>query len=342
MSELPPRPPRRKRYRGKNPRAFDEKYKELAPHLHPEVVAKVRASGKTPAGTHVPILAAECLAALQLEPGMIGIDATLGYGGHALLFLKAIAPGGILYGMDCDPIEQPKTTQRIAAAGYGSDVFRPVHRNYAGIAQLLRAENLPAVDFVFADLGCSSMQLDNPQRGFSFKNRGPLDMRMNPHHGQSAQKWLENIRAEKLARLLAIYGDLDQPEDLASALAGRHFPDTLAFADAIRAASAHETASNIEHTVRMVFQTVRIAVNDEFSALDGFLRTIAASLGQGSRVAMLTFHSGEDRRVKHAFRDGLRLGHYRAISETVITASSEERHLNPRSTSAKLRWAEKA
>jgi 16S rRNA (cytosine1402-N4)-methyltransferase len=341
MSDEPPRPPRRKRYSGRNPRRFEEKYKEHDPARYAETVAKVIASGKTPAGSHVPILVDECMAALQLVPGMIGLDCTLGYGGHAARILEIITPGGKLIGLDQDPIELPKTSRRLRDAGYGEDAFEAVRSNYAGIAKVLDSRDIPAVDFIFADLGCSSMQFDDPSRGFSFKHAGPLDMRMNPERGLSAAEWLARVSPDKLATALMENAEEPRAESLAAELAGKHFPNTVALAAAIRAA-VRADEDETELTVRRVFQAVRIAVNEEFSALDAFLRAVPGCLKSGGRTAILTFHSGEDRRVKKSFQAALRDGVFSETSDGVITASPEERRLNPRSAPAKLRWAIRA
>lgn len=338
-----PRPPRRKRYTGKNPRRFDEKYKELNPDRYADTVGKVLESGKTPAGMHVPILVAESMEALRLGPGMVGVDATLGHGGHARAMLGRIAPGGRLIGLDVDPIEQPKAEARLRRLGYGEESFVAVRSNYAGIRKVLDARGIPAVDFVFADLGCSSMQFDDPSRGFSYKTPGPLDMRMNPERGISAREWLARTSRAKLAELLRANADEPRAEELAGALAGGDFGDTRALAAAIRAVPAlagldHE---RVELAVRRVFQAVRIAVNEEFTALDTFLRVLPACLKPGGRVAVLSFHSGEDRRVKQAFRQGERDGDYAEVSDGVTVAGPDERRANPRSAPAKLRWAVK-
>ena len=339
MSDTEDRPKRRTRYTGRNPRSFGEKYKELDPAKHPETVAKVLASGKTPAGSHVPVLVEECLAALDLRAGDIGVDATLGYGGHAVRILEKIRPGGKLLGLDVDPVEQPKTEARLRALGFDDSAFESVRSNYAGLAKVLGARGLDGVDFVMADLGCSSMQLDDPARGFSFKVAGPLDMRMNPGRGVSAAEWLAKVHPDRLALALHEYSDEPQAVDLAAALAGREFPNTLALADAVRKAVTRLEADAVELAVRRVFQAVRIAVNEEFTALDAFLRAMPECLKPGGRAVILTFHSGEDRRVKKAFQAGLRSGAYARLSEGVITAGPEERRLNPRSAPAKLRWA---
>ena len=342
MSEETPRPPRRKRYSGKNPRRFEDKYKEHNPDRYGETVAKVIASGKTPAGTHIPIMVAECLEALALEPGMIGVDATLGYGGHAMRILEKISPNGKLIGLDIDPLELPKTEERIRAAGYNGDQFEAVKSNYAGIAKALTSRGISEVDFVFADLGCSSMQLDDPSRGFSFKTGGPLDMRMNPSRGLSAADWLEKVSAEKLEIALHVNSDEPRAESIAKALAGGKFASTAAFARAIRESVRISDEEEIDLTVRRVFQAVRIAVNEEFVALDAFLRTLPNCLKSGGRAAILTFHSGEDRRVKQAMKVGIRDGVFSEMSDAVIMASAEERRMNPRSSSAKLRWVVKS
>lgn len=341
MSDETPRPPRRKRYPGRNPRRFEDKYKEHDPARHAETVAKVLASGKTPAGSHVPILVDECLAALRLEPGMTGVDCTLGFGGHAMEILRRISPGGKLLGLDQDPIELPKAGTRLREAGFGADYFEAVRSNYAGITKVLAERGIAGVDFVFADLGCSSMQFDDPARGFSFKHSGPLDMRMNPNRGLSAADWLARVSADDLTEVLRDHSDEPRAESIAAALAGKKFRTTVELADAVRAAVNADEETK-DGTIRRVFQAVRIAVNEEFTALDMFLRVLPSCLKPGGRVAVLTFHSGEDRRVKKAFQAGQRDGLFSAISEAVITAGPEERRMNPRSSPAKLRWAERA
>jgi 16S rRNA (cytosine1402-N4)-methyltransferase len=338
MDEQTPRPPRRKRYSGKNPRRFEDKYKEHDPARFTETVAKVIASGKTPAGSHLPIMVEECLEALALRPGMTGVDCTLGYGGHALRILERITPGGKLIGLDQDPIELPKTQQRLRQAGFDEDAFEVMRSNYAGIAKVLGGRT---VDFIFADLGCSSMQFDDPSRGFTFKHAGPLDMRMNPNRGISAAEWLARVSTEKLELALHDHSDEPRAESLAAALAGKTFRDTLEFAAAIRSA-VHADADETELTVRRVFQAVRIAVNEEFVALDAFLRVLPHCLKSGGRAVILTFHSGEDRRVKKAFQAGLADGSFSETSDGVITAGPDERRMNPRSAPAKLRWAVRA
>lgn len=341
MNDEPPRPPRRKRYSGKNPRRFEDKYKEHDPARYGETVAKVIASGKTPAGSHLPILVEECLEALGVRPGMTGVDCTLGYGGHATRILEALMPGGKLIGLDQDPIELTKTEHRLRQAGYGADRFEAVRSNFAGLAKVLAARGSASVDFIFADLGCSSMQFDDPTRGFSFKSPGLLDMRMNPTRGISAAAWLAKVSAQKLAAAFQDHADEPRAESLAAALAGKPFRTTLELATAVRQA-VRADEEELDLTVRRVFQAIRIAVNEEFVALDALLRHLPACLNSGGRAAILSFHSGEDRRVKKSLQTGLRDGVFSEISHGVIISSPEERRSNPRSAPAKLRWAVKA
>ncbi len=333
---------RRPRYAGRNPRRFEEKYKEHNPGRYADTVARVIASGKTPAGTHRPIMVAEILGVLSPQPGEIAADCTLGYGGHAQAILTRLQPGGKLLGLDADPIELPKTEARMRALGYGAEVFSAHRSNFAGLLQVLAAQELAGVHLVLADLGASSMQLDDPSRGFSVKHQGPLDMRMNPQRGQSASAFLEKVKPGTLAELLAANADEPNASALAPALAGKVFATTGELARAIRDALPHLKKEGADLTVRRVFQALRIAVNDEFSALETFLRNLPAVLKPGGRAAILTFHSGEDRRVKKALAACLREGAYSEISFEVIRPSPEEVRSNPRSAPAKLRWARRA
>lgn len=345
--EIPSPPPvhkRRQRYSGKNPRRFEDKYKELQPERYADTVAKVRASGKTPAGQHIPILLPEIMEALAPQPGERALDCTLGYGGHAEALLRAVQPDGCLMGLDQDAIEIEKTGARLQALGFPESTLRVVRINFAGLRKALNeAAWSDGVDVILADLGVSSMQIDNPARGFSFKADGPLDMRMNPLRGVPAREVLRKISVPKLAALLEENADETNALPLAEALAGQDFSRTTTLAAAVRRAlPKHEDEEEISATTRRVFQALRIAVNDEFGALDSFLRELPTALRPGGRVAVLTFHSGEDRRVKRAFLAGSRDGTFSAISDEVQRPSAEEVRLNTRATSAKLRWAVRA
>ena len=348
MSEQPvPDPPpaphkRRPRYSGRNPRRFEDKYKERDPQRYRETVAKVLAAGKTPAGMHRPIMVAEILAALDPRPGQVAVDCTLGYGGHAQEILARLQPAGRLLGLDADPIELPKTEGRLRALGFGPETFTAHRSNFAGLAQVLAQSEVTGADLILADLGVSSMQIDDPTRGFSVKLAGPLDMRMNPHRSQTAAVLLEKISAAALTTLLAENSDEPNAGTLAPALAGKHFATTTALAAAVRTALPRLNKDASDLTIRRVFQALRIAVNDEFSALETLLRNLPACLNPGGRVAVLTFHSGEDRRVKKFFEVGLRDGLYADIAHEVMRPTHEERNSNPRSAPAKLRWARRA
>ncbi len=338
MSEPSPHR-RRPRYSGKYPRRFEEKYKELDPAKHPDTVAKVLSSGKTPAGSHVPIMVGEILAALNPQPGELAVDCTLGHGGHTRELLHKILPGGRLIGLDADPIELPRTESRLRGEGFGEDCLVTRKSNFAGIQAALASIGADGADMILADLGVSSMQLDNPARGFTSKHAGPLDMRMNPAKGIPASKWLERVTPAELAEILRENSDEPHAQILAPQLAAKSFSSTLELAQAIRAALSSRPEEELKKSVARVFQAIRIEVNEEFAALDALLRSLPFSLRLGGRVAILTFHSGEDRRVKKAFQAGHREGIYSEIARDVIRASAAECRANPRATSAKLRWA---
>jgi 16S rRNA (cytosine1402-N4)-methyltransferase len=340
-SSTPPPHQRRPRYSGKHPRRFEEKYKEHAPQRYEETVAKVVAAGKTPAGTHRPIMVSEILGILSPKPGQVVVDCTLGYGGHAQEILPFLQPGGRLLGLDADPIELPKAEARLRTQGFGPEIFSAYRSNFAGLPQVLAGAAIGA-DMILADLGVSSMQIDDPARGFSVKHNGPLDMRINPERGQPASNFLQRIEADALASLLVENSDEPHAAALASALAGKAFITTSSLAAAIRAALPRSKKDDSDLSVRRVFQALRIAVNDEFSALDMFLRNLPSCLNPDGHVAILTFHSGEDRRVKKSFEAGLLDGSYSAIAREVIRPTAAERNSNPRSASAKLRWARRA
>jgi 16S rRNA (cytosine1402-N4)-methyltransferase len=270
----------------------------------------------------------------------------LGYGGHAQELLTAIQPGGRLLGLDVDPIELPKTELRLRTLGFPSDSVVVRRTNFAGLSSIVAAEAPGGADVILADLGVSSMQLDDPLRGFTFKTDAPLDMRMNPNHGQSAAQLLSKLDASKLARLLDENADEPRAVRVARAIldaqAREPIETTRALADVIRSSITRIPGCSIDDasaTSRRVFQSLRIAVNDEFGALDALLKQLPACLKSGGRVAILTFHSGEDRRVKQAFKAGMSSGIYAAATDFMLRPTPEEQHANPRSASAKLRFA---
>ncbi len=341
------RPKRRVRYAGRYPRRFEEKYKEHNPEKYPETLEKVLASGKTPAGMHRSVMLQEILDVLSPQPGEIGIDCTLGFGGHATELWKRVQPDGKLFAFDVDPIELPKTEARLRAQLQPGDSLVITHANFAGLRKTLHRHNLEGVDFILADLGVSSMQLDDPSRGFSFKKDGPLDLRMNPRKGQSAADWLASASPARLAKALQEHADEPRAEWLAeylvAATKARPIRSTYHLARVVEEAlnkSEHKPGPEERKAVlQRLFQALRIAVNEEFSALEMLLREAVGCLNPGGRLAILTFHSGEDRRVKQAFEHGWRNGMYTTICQEVVRPSAEERHANPRASCAKLRWA---
>jgi 16S rRNA (cytosine1402-N4)-methyltransferase len=344
----PPSPPhkRRTRYTGTHPRRFEERYKEHDAERYPDIVPHVLAKGRTPAGQHVPILVEEVLGVLAPAAGERAVDCTLGYGGHAHRILERLHPGGTLMGMDADPLELPRTEARLRKLGHDERTFLARRSNFAGLLSVLAGAGwTDGADVLLADLGVSSMQLDDPARGFTFAADGPLDMRMNPSRGLSAAQWLERQDQARLTEVLAENADEPHAERIAEALtsARGRVATTRELAELVRHALARSASEDeAERSVRRVFQALRIEVNDEFAALDVLLRSLPLALRAGGRVAILSFHSGEDRRVKQAFRAGKRAGVYAAIAPDVIRASAQERHENPRSGPAKLRWARRA
>jgi 16S rRNA (cytosine1402-N4)-methyltransferase len=346
-----PESPRRRRlrYAGTNPRRYDQKYKELDPGLDPGTIRKVIASGKTPAGQHRPILVENLLHHLSPQPGDRGADVTFGYGGHSEALLSKLGQGGRLLALDVDAVQLPRTEARLRALGYGDDSLIVRRCNYAGLAKVLPEIGWEeGVDFLIADLGLSSMQIDNPARGFSYKHDGPLDMRMNPERGVSARVWLARCQSsEKLARVLMEGSDEPNAERIADAILSAKEHATIATTQRLRgvieaALPEHFKDDERRSTVARVFQAIRVFINDEFGALEAFLRHLPSCLKHGGRVAILTFHSGEDRRVKHHFRDGHRSALYSEISPDVIRPTPREIGENSRAAPAKMRWAIRA
>jgi len=341
----PVRPPRRPRYAGTHPRRFRDKYKELDPDRYATEVERIAATGKTPAGSHRPIMVAEVLACLRPAPGEIAVDCTLGGGGHAAAILDRLQPGGRLIGLDVDPVELPKTEARLRARGFTDDVFLARQSNFAGIDRVLGELGVAGADIVLADLGVSSMQLDNPARGFTYKEPGPLDLRMNQTRGEPAHAMIGRLQESELSRILTEHADEPHAELIAGLLKRKPVTSTQALDRLVRTgvAAAHPRVGkpDLKLSVRRTLQALRIAVNDEFRALDALVRALPLVLRPGGRVAIITFHSGEDRRVKKAFQAGLRAGVYGSIATEVIRASMAETRANRRASSAKLRWAVK-
>ena len=341
---------RRKRYKGTHPKHFDEKYKEHNPEKYGDTILKVKAKGSTPAGMHISIMVDEILDFLDIKPGQQGLDATLGYGGHTRRMLECLNGEGHIYGLDVDPIESEKTKKRLYQAGYGEDILSVRLMNFADVEEL--AKEVGGFDFVLADLGVSSMQIDNPKRGFSYKADGPLDLRLNPQTGISAAERLRNLSQEEMVDIFEENADEPYAKEIARAIMeeyrkGNTIDTTKQLANLIEQAVAlrvpkADRKETVKKSCARVFQALRIDVNSEFEVLDRFMDALPKILNPGGKVAVLTFHSGEDRLVKRAFKWYKQMGEYREISKDVIRPTREECMENPRAHSTKMRWAVKA
>ena len=340
---------RRVRYKGKYPRNYKEKYKELNPEKYQDTIEKVIRKGSTPAGMHISIMVREIIDFLQIKPGQTGFDATLGYGGHTKAMLECLKGQGHMYATDVDPIESAKTKKRLADAGFGEDVLTIRLQNFCTIDEI--AKEAGGFDFVLADLGVSSMQIDNPDRGFSFKVDGPLDLRLNPEKGISAAERLAQIEEGELAGMLWENSDEPYAEELAHAVVnerkhGKPIDTTTRLREVIEETLSFlpekEKKDTVKKTCQRTFQALRIDVNNEFEVLYEFMEKLPGALKPGGRAAILTFHSGEDKLVKKALKQGYKEGIYSEIANDVVRPSAEECAQNGRARSTKMRWAVRA
>ena len=340
---------RRAHYSGKYPRKFEEKYKELNPDKYADTVAHVMEKGSTPAGMHISIMVDEILDVLDIKPGEHGLDATLGYGGHTRRMLEKLNGDGFVVGLDVDPIESEKTVRRLRDAGFDEDCFKFRLTNFRNIDEV--SKELGKFDFVLADLGVSSMQIDDPSRGFSYKIDGPLDLRMNPSAGVSAAERLHEITQEEFEGMLVENSDEPYAAEIAEKVffrmkQGQAMDTTTELKEAIEAALVrlpkNEREEAVKKSCQRTFQALRIDVNSEFEVLYDFLDKLPDILNPGARVAILTFHSGEDRLVKKSFKELKKAGIYSDIAEDVIRPGAEECRRNPRARSTKMRWAIRA
>lgn len=340
---------RRPRYKGKYPKRFEEKYKELQPEKYQDTIEHVISKGNTPAGMHISIMVNEILDFLKIQPGEIGFDATLGYGGHTKAMLQQLQGQGHIYATDVDPVESAKTKKRLADQGFGEEILTIRLQNFCTIDEI--AKEVGGFDFILADLGVSSMQIDNPERGFSFKTEGPLDLRLNQQSGISAAERLDTISRDELAGML--YENSDEPycEELAKAITdeirkGNRIDTTTKLRQVIEKTldflPEKEKKDTIKKTCQRVFQALRIDVNHEFEVLYEFMEKLSGALKPGGRVAILTFHSGEDKLVKRALKEGFRDGIYSEYAKDVVRPSAQECAQNARAHSTKMRWAVKA
>ena len=337
---------RRVRYKGKYPKKFEEKYKELQPEKYQDTIEHVIRKGNTPAGMHISIMVKEILDFLQIVPGEQGFDATLGYGGHTRAMLECLRGQGHIWATDVDPEESAKTKKRLEDLGFGEDLLTVRLQNFCTIDEI--AKEVGGFDFILADLGVSSMQIDNPERGFSFKVDGPLDLRLNQEAGISAAERLDTISRDELAGML--YENSDEPycEELAKAITDEirkgHRVDTTTklrriIEDTLDFLPEKDKKETIKKTCQRTFQALRIDVNREFEVLYEFMEKLPGALKPGGRVAILTFHSGEDKLVKRALKEGYRAGIYSEYAKDVVRPSAQECAQNGRARSTKMRWA---
>lgn len=340
---------RRVHYSGKYPKKFEEKYKELNPEKYKDTIEHVISKGNTPAGMHISIMVKEIIYFLDIKPGQTGFDATLGYGGHTRAMLEKLEGQGHMFATDVDPIESEKTKKRLAEAGFGEDILTIKLQNFCTIDEI--AKEVGGFDFILADLGVSSMQIDNPERGFSFKVDGPLDLRLNPNAGISAAERLDNISREELSGML--YENSDEPycEELAKAITdeirkGNRIDTTTKLRQIIEQTldflPEKDKKDIIKKTCQRTFQALRIDVNHEFEVLYEFMEKLPGALKPGGRAVILTFHSGEDKLVKKALKAGYKAGIYSDYSKDVIRPSAQECAQNGRARSTKMRWAVRA
>lgn len=299
----------------------------------------------TPAGEHRPVLLDEVLRILAPRPGQLVVDCTLGFGGHAAELLQRIGPNGLLIGLDLDREHLPRVEEKLQAIGHPFELH---HANFASVDRVLGERR---ADLLLADLGMSSMQVDDPQRGFSYAREGTLDMRMDRSRGKTLADFLAQIDEADLARCLAEYGDEPEATRVARAIVAareqRKIETTKELARIIQEATGQTGAWRLHprpgkwtsHPAARSFQALRIALNRELANLTQLLRVLPDCLKPGGRAAIISFHSGEDRIVKKAFQEAVRAGRLQSAADDCVRASPEERITNPRSRSAKLRWA---
>lgn len=341
---------RRVRYSGTHPRRFEEKYKELNPEKYSRDIEHIISRGATPAGMHISIMVSEILEFLDIKPGQTGLDATLGYGGHTRAMLEKLRGSGRIYALDVDPIESEKTKKRLSDLGFGEDILTVKLQNFRDIDKVA-ADAGKKFDFVLADLGVSSMQIDNPERGFSYKIDGPLDLRMNPQKGKSGAERLQELTYAEIVGMLTENSDEPYAEQIARTIMryrnkGVYISTTTQLRECITEALSflpkNEQKETIKKSCQRVFQAIRIDVNSEFEVLYEFLEKLPDVLAPGGRAAILTFHSGEDRLVKRSFKELHRAGVYSDVARDVIRPTPEECVKNRRARSTKMRWAVRA
>jgi 16S rRNA (cytosine1402-N4)-methyltransferase len=292
---------------------------------------------------HLPVLLNPILAALAPKPGQTIVDCTVGLGGHSAALLDAITPGGKLIGIDFDPANLAIARAKLEAT---CGTFELFHNNFAALPTVLAQAGVEQVDAILADLGVASPQIDDPTRGFSYRQPGPLDMSMDSSRGQPASALINRMSEREIAAALLELGDETDAPQIARLIVERRkvkpietTQELTAIVCGARDFTLKRAAGAKLHPAARTFQALRILVNRELANLDRLLAVIPQCLKAGGVAAIISFHSGEDRRVKAAFRAGLDAGIYSSASPDPIVADEEERETNPRSRSAKLRWA---
>jgi len=296
---------------------------------------------------HKPVLAAEVLDALRPKPGDLVVDCTVGLGGHARLLLERITPGGRLLASDFDPqnIERARSALQEVPGGN----FTIHHSNFAALPTLLMKDGIEKVDAILADLGVASPQIDDPARGFSYRKPGPLDMRMDPGRSESAAQLLARLSEREIRDALLELGDETDAPKIAELVVQRRRAQPIETTEALMALVCEARDFTLQraagaklHPAARTFQALRILVNREMPNLERLLTVAVDLLRPGGRIAIISFHSGEDRRVKQSFKEAARASLYSRISSEPVIATLAEQQSNPRSRSAKLRWAERS
>lgn len=296
---------------------------------------------------HIPVLLKPVLEVIDPQPGQTVVDCTLGLGGHSCELLKRVAPGGRLIAIDFDPANMAIARPKLEAIAAKRDVrFELFHNNFAALPTVLKEAGVERVDAVLADVGVASTQIDDPARGFSYRRPGPLDMRMDTTRGKPASEIVNRLGEAELAEAFATLGDEEDAAEIARLIVERRKLEPIVTTQQLtkiicdaRDFTLQRAAGAKLHPAARTFQALRILVNRELANLDRLLAVLPDCLKPGGVAAIISFHSGEDRRVKSAFLDGLRAGVYAAITRDPITADEAQQRANPRSRSAKLRWA---
>jgi 16S rRNA (cytosine1402-N4)-methyltransferase len=299
--------------------------------------------------SHIPVLADAVIQHLQPAPGQTFVDCTLGLGGHSALLLRKISPGGTLVGFDFDPKHLARGRQVLEQTAAPQTRFILHQSNFASLTTALAADGITQVDGILADLGVASPQIDDPTRGFSYRREGPLDMRMDPTRGEPASKLIHRLSEEELRNAFLELGDETDAPRIAELIVERRrerpittTQDLTAIICEARDFTLQRAAGAKLHPAARTFQAIRMMVNREIGNLERLLVVAPDLLKPGSRIGIISFHSGEDRRVKQAFKEGLRGGLYRDAADDPVIATPAEAQENPRARSAKLRWAERA